>query len=125
MGDSRRKGESTFVSILKALNDLAKEQKGILEGLKQQNRDKSIHHEFLIGETSGVSQQCDHPLPTTHPLAFSRPTRTTLPTFLPSVPSEKGRQHDRIPMGDYFREWQSMGEKFKENFSFRDYCQVK
>ena len=35
MGESRSKGESTFGSILKALNDLAKEQKGMFEGLKQ------------------------------------------------------------------------------------------
>ena len=117
MGESKRKGEATFGSILKALNDLAKVQKGMLEGLKQHNRDKSIHFEFLIRETSGVSQQCDHPLPATHPLAFSRPTSITMPTFLPPVPSEQGRWHDHIPMGDYFREWQSMGENFKAALS--------
>jgi len=28
-------------------------------------------------------------------------------------------------MGDYFREWQSMGEEFQAALSFRDYCQFK
>ena len=125
MGESRRKGEATFGRILKALNDLAKGHNGKLERIKQHKRDMSIHQEFLFGETSGVSQQCDHPLPATHPLAFSRPTRTTMPTILPSVPSEQGRRHDHIPMGDYFREWQSMGENFRVALSFRDYCQLR
>ena len=102
MGESRSKGEAAFGNIFKALNDLAKGQKGMLERLKQQNRNESIHQESLVGETSGVSQQCDHPLPATHPPAFNRPTRITMPTFLPPVPSEQGRQHNHIPMGDYF-----------------------
>ena len=46
MGESRSKGEAAFGSIFKALNDLA----------EPQNRNESIHHESLIGETSGVSQ---------------------------------------------------------------------
>ena len=68
----------------------------------------------------GVSQQYDQHLP-----AFSRPTKITMPTFLPPVPSEQGRRHDHIPMGDYFREWQSMGENFKAALSFRDSCQLR
>ena len=43
MGESRSKGEATFGSIFEALNDLAKGQKGMLERLKQQNRNESIH----------------------------------------------------------------------------------
>ena len=83
MGESKRKGEATFGNIFKALNDLAKGQKGMLERLKQHNKNESIHQESLVGETLGVSQQCDHPLPATHSPTFNRPTRTTLPTFLP------------------------------------------
>ena len=48
-----------------------------------------------------------------------------MPTFLPPVPSEKGRRHDHIPFGDYFREWQSMGESFRAAFPFGDYCQLR
>ena len=42
MGESKRKGEETFGNIFKALNDLAKGQKGMLES--------------PVGETLGVSQ---------------------------------------------------------------------
>ena len=68
----------------------------------------------------GVSEQCDQ-----HLQAFGRPTGITMPTFLPPLPSEKGRRHDHIPFGDYFRKWQSMGENFKAAFPFRDYCQLR
>jgi len=68
---------------LKALNDLAKGKKEMLEELKLQNRDTSIHREFLFGEASGASQQYDHPPPTTHPPTFRGPTKTMLSTFLP------------------------------------------
>ena len=46
----------------------------------------------------------------------------TMPTFLPPVPSEKNRQHDHLPFGDYFREWQSKGEDFRAALPFKDYC---
>jgi len=78
-----------------------------------------------LGETSGASQQYDHHSPATHPLASGGPTRTTLPSFLPSALSEQGGPDDQMPIGKYFREWQSMGEDFKAALSFRDYCQLK
>ena len=43
MGESRRKVEVEFGNIFKALNDLAKGQKGMLERLEQQNNYESIH----------------------------------------------------------------------------------
>ena len=64
IGESRSKEEATFHNLLKALNDLAQGQKEMLEELKQKNRDKSIHHEFLFRDISGASQQYDHPSPT-------------------------------------------------------------
>eukprot|EP00253_Pinus_taeda_P002190 PITA_02190 len=45
MGEPRIKEEATFYSLLKALNDLAKGKREMLEELKLQNRDTSIHHE--------------------------------------------------------------------------------
>lgn len=54
MGEPKHKEEVAFDSLLKALNDLDKEQKEMLVEIKQQNRDKSIHHEFLFGETLGA-----------------------------------------------------------------------
>ena len=50
---------------------------------------------------------------------------TTMPTFLPPVPSERERQQDHLPLGDYFREWQSKGEDFKAALPFKDYCQLR
>ena len=50
---------------------------------------------------------------------------TTMPTFLPPVPSKKERQQDHLPLGDYFREWQSKGEDFKAALPFKDYCQLR
>ena len=47
--------------------------------------------------------------------------RITMPTFLPEVP----RQHGRIPLEDYFREWKSMREDFKAILPFKDYCQLR
>ena len=50
---------------------------------------------------------------------------TTMPTFLPPVPSERERQQDHLPLGDYFREWQSKGEDFKAALPFKYYCQLR
>ena len=47
--------------------------------------------------------------------------RITMPTFLPEVP----RQHGRIPLEDYFREWKSMGEDLKAILPFKDYCELR
>lgn len=88
-----------------------------MEEIKQQNQDKDIHRDFLFGETLGASHQYDHHSPVTHQHGFSWPTRTTLPTVLPSRASEQGGQ-DEMPMGDYFWEWQSMGDDFRAVLSF-------
>lgn len=55
MGEPTRKEEATFNSLLKTLNDLEKRQKEMLEELKQQNHDKSVHMDFMFGETSRAS----------------------------------------------------------------------
>jgi len=83
MGELPSKEEAAFNNLLKSLNDMEKGQKEMLEELKQQNQDNSVHRDFVFGETSGASHQCDHHFPLTHPHAFSAPTRTTLHMLLP------------------------------------------
>ena len=58
MGEPKSREEMTFDSLLKALSDLAKGQKEMLDEIEIQNR------EFVVGETSGASQQFDHLSPT-------------------------------------------------------------
>ena len=53
-----------FDSILKAINDLAKAQKDMLNEIKMKNRER-ITQNFLFGETSGASQEYNQPIPTT------------------------------------------------------------
>jgi len=67
MGDPKSREEMAFDSLLKALNDLVKGQKEMLDEIKMQNWERSTPRGFLFGETSGASQQFDHPSPTVQP----------------------------------------------------------
>ena len=53
--EPKGKEEMGFDSVLKALNDLEKEQREMLNEIKMQNQERSTHWYFLFGETSGAS----------------------------------------------------------------------
>lgn len=55
MGELKSKEEMAFDSLLKALSDLAMGQKEMLDEIKMQNRERSTHQEFVVGETSTTS----------------------------------------------------------------------
>lgn len=56
MGEPKSREEMALDSLLKALSDLAKGQKEMLDEIKMQNREQSTHREFVVGETFGASQ---------------------------------------------------------------------
>lgn len=116
--------EMAFDSLLRALSDLAKGQKDMLEEIKSQNWDRATSRGFLCGETLGASQPFDQPPPAAQRPLVSVPTRATLPSFVPIAQIKPARE-DTPQMRDYFREWQVMDEYFKEALSFRDYCKLK
>lgn len=125
MIEPKSREEMAFDSLLRALSDLAKGQKDMLEEIKSQSRDKATPRGFLCGETSEASQPFDHPSPTTQRPSVSVTTRATLPSFVPMAQIEPAREEENPQMGDYFREWQAMDKNFKEALSFRDYCKLK
>lgn len=55
MTKPKSKEEMAFDSLLRALSDLAKGQKGMLEEIKSQSRDRATPRGFLCVETSGAS----------------------------------------------------------------------
>lgn len=55
IGELRSKEDVAFDRLLKALNEVARGQKELLEEIKYKNRDKGLHREFLFGETSRAS----------------------------------------------------------------------
>lgn len=63
MVEPKCREEMDIDNLLKALNDLAKGQKEMLEEIKMQNRERTTPRGFLFGETFGASQQLDHPSP--------------------------------------------------------------
>jgi len=56
MGEPKSKEGMAFDILLKALNDLTKGQKEMLEEIKMQNQERTTPSGFLFGETSGASQ---------------------------------------------------------------------
>jgi len=105
MVEPKSKEEMVFDSLLKALNDLAKGQKEMLEEIKMQNRERTTPRGFLFGETSGASRQFDHPSLAAQPPSTIEPTRATLPSFVPVAQIEPARAEDPSQMGEHFREW--------------------
>ena len=61
MAEPKRREEMAFDSLLRALSDLAKGQKDMLEEIKSQKRDRATPRGFLCGENSGAYQPFDHP----------------------------------------------------------------
>jgi len=90
-----------------------------------QNRERTTTKGFLFGETSGASQQFDHPSLAAQPPSASGPTRATLPSCMPVAQVEPAGIEDPSQMGEDFREWQSMGADFREALSFRDFYKLK
>ena len=54
MGEPKGKEEIVFDSLMKAINDLAKDKKDMLNEIKMQNWERSTQN-FLFGEISGAS----------------------------------------------------------------------
>jgi len=104
MGEPKSKEEIAFDNLLKALSDLAKGQKEMLDEIKRQNREWSTYRQFVFGETSGASQQFDHLSPIAQSPPSSEPTQATLPSFLPLVQGEIGGGEDPSLMGEHFKE---------------------
>ena len=108
MAEEKDVGKDFGELLLKLVQDLSK----WIEEMRQRSMEESRQHEtprgFHVGEGLGMSHHLqEHP--TTQHVASHIHPRCTMPTFLPPVPSEKGRWHDHIPLGGYFRKWQSMG----------------
>lgn len=64
MEEPKIKEEMAFDSLLKALSDLEKREKEILDAIRMKNLEQNTHQEFVVGETLGASQQFDHLSPT-------------------------------------------------------------
>ena len=125
MTEPKSKEEMAFNSLLRALSDLDKGQKNMLEEIKSQNRERTMPRGFLCAETLGASQPFDHPSPVVQRPSVSVLTRATLHSFVPMAQIQPVREEDPPQMGHYFKEWQTMNEDFKDALSFRDYCKFK
>lgn len=55
MTEPKSREGMAFDSLLRALSDLAKGQKDMLEEIKSQNRERTTPRRFLCGETSGAT----------------------------------------------------------------------
>lgn len=105
MTEPKSREEMTFDNLLRALTDLAKGLKDMLEEIKSQNRDRDTPRGFLRGETFETSQRFDHPSQVAQHPSVSVPTQATLPSFMPVAQIELAREEDTPQMGVYFKEW--------------------
>jgi len=79
MTEPKGREEMAFNSLLRALSELAKGQKDMLEGIKSQSRDRATPRGFLCGETFRASQPFYHPSQAAHHHSVSVPTRLHYP----------------------------------------------
>lgn len=87
----QNKDEIAFQSLLKALNDLAKGQREIVDILRQQiphsdrpQDNKSSNGGSNASERIGTSRSIPTTNPQSHPRIYSGLPRSTMPKFLPT-----------------------------------------
>ena len=116
MNDNDKEEEEFEKTLLEAMQDLSKE-------IKEMRIDQMMDSLGRLhqGESSEMSQFGTGP-PVSFPQSPQISQRSTMPTFL-AIENE-GLQ-EPTPLEGYFVEYDSQSQRFKDNLSFQDFCQLK
>jgi len=113
--------------LLKLIQDLLRQIEVMAQRFTAvKARQRESPRVFQVGEGSGASHHLPEQCDTTQRVASHAPTRSTMPTFL-GAGMGAGAQQEAEPghMGDYFAEYQTYGQEFREALSFRDFVQLQ
>ena len=114
-----------FAELLKSVQDLSKRIEEMGQKLTTDPRQHETPRGFYTGEGSGKSHHLQEHL-TAQQMASHTPPRSTMPTFLAADTRVRAQQEQEPPhIGDYFAEYQSYGQEFRDALTFHDSVQLK
>ena len=99
--------------LLRAMQDISREIKELRMDIIKESP-KGFH----IGEGSGMSHHWNDQL--VHQPQFSQ--SCTMPAFL-AAGNEGFQEHESLE--DYFEEYESQNQRFKDNLNFQEFCHIK
>lgn len=126
--DMRDKEEQAFNSLLKAINDLAKGQKEMVEAMKgMTHTTASTGKESLNGEGSNSAESSQAWTYLHNPShTDSKMSRPNMPQFVQQAAENLTKQPDfGIPYANYMEQYQSLEQDFHAAMSFTDFCYLQ
>jgi len=125
--DTGDKEEQAFNNFLSAINDLARDQKEMVDLMRGMTKKGiSTGKEPINGEGSNSAKGNRAHSAQSHSRSFSKTPRPNMPQFLHETPKDQTEQSGQgILYADYLEEYRALGREFQVVMSFNDFWHLK